>query len=281
MYVNQRREDWCENERTHYVTIISARNTGTSTIFWAQFSTTFRWRIFSNQWESISWCPKSPLVLISVKNSISTNSPNFIAFQCISGSVRQRLATIKGDAGVPVDTAEILMLEEGIVEAFEDGEERAGKHRQWKGLCVWYFELTKPKCCASSMASIFNKCIAHFRNCISGSKLSMLKDETFMEIHAQNLPTVLVSVSWFLVVCAGDGWLAPDPCTICLSFYSGFHGYEIDLILWCLSPDDRLNFRAAELGVVEMYVWTCLFELASTCLAGIEDRFSLGDTPIY
>ena len=29
MYVNQRREDWRENESTHYVTIISARNTDT------------------------------------------------------------------------------------------------------------------------------------------------------------------------------------------------------------------------------------------------------------
>ena len=46
MYVNQRREDWREKQSTHYVTIISVRNTGTSTIFRAPFSTTFRCRIF-------------------------------------------------------------------------------------------------------------------------------------------------------------------------------------------------------------------------------------------
>ena len=40
------RVDWREIESTHYVTIISARNTGTSTVFRAPFSTTFRWRIF-------------------------------------------------------------------------------------------------------------------------------------------------------------------------------------------------------------------------------------------
>ena len=68
------RVDWREIESTHYITIISARNTGTSTVFRAPFSTTFRWRIFSNQRESISWCPKSPF---SVKNSKSTNCPNF------------------------------------------------------------------------------------------------------------------------------------------------------------------------------------------------------------
>ena len=46
MYVNQRCEDWRENESTHYFMIISARNTGPSTIFRAPLSTTFRWRIF-------------------------------------------------------------------------------------------------------------------------------------------------------------------------------------------------------------------------------------------
>ena len=46
MYVNQRHDEWRENESTHYVPIISARNTGTSTIFRAAISTTFGWRIF-------------------------------------------------------------------------------------------------------------------------------------------------------------------------------------------------------------------------------------------
>ena len=61
-----------EKQSTHYVAIISARNTGTSTIFRAPFSTTSGF--FSNQRESISWCPKSQF---PSKNSKSTNCPNF------------------------------------------------------------------------------------------------------------------------------------------------------------------------------------------------------------
>ena len=74
MYVNQRREDWRENESTHHVTIISARNTGTSTIFRAPFSTTFRWRIFLKPTGIDQLVSQEP---ISVKNSKSTNCPNF------------------------------------------------------------------------------------------------------------------------------------------------------------------------------------------------------------
>ena len=69
------RVDWREIESTHYVTIISARNTGTSTVFRAPFSTTFRWRIFSNQRDSISWCPKSPFPSKTQNRPIARTSP--------------------------------------------------------------------------------------------------------------------------------------------------------------------------------------------------------------
>ena len=80
MYVDQRREDWRENESTHYVTIISVRNTGTSTVFRAHFSTTFRWRIFLKPTGIDKLVPQEP---ISVKNSKSTNSPN--SFKILTG----------------------------------------------------------------------------------------------------------------------------------------------------------------------------------------------------
>ena len=64
MYVNHRREDWREKHRTHYVTIIFVKNTGTSTIFERRFQPLSVGGFSSNQPDSISWCPKSQTLKI-------------------------------------------------------------------------------------------------------------------------------------------------------------------------------------------------------------------------
>ena len=65
---------WRELERTYCITSISARNTGTWAFFRTPFSTTFRWRIFLKPTGIDQSVTQEP---ISVKNSKSTNSPNF------------------------------------------------------------------------------------------------------------------------------------------------------------------------------------------------------------
>ena len=68
---------WRELERTYCVRSTSARNTDTWAFFRTPFSTTFCWRIFSNQRESVVVGPLVPQGPIFVKNSKSTSSPNF------------------------------------------------------------------------------------------------------------------------------------------------------------------------------------------------------------
>ena len=73
------REDWREKQSTHYGTIISARNTGTLTIFRAQFSTSIRWRNFSIQRESTNRRPKSTFPSKTQNRQYARTSPTLAA----------------------------------------------------------------------------------------------------------------------------------------------------------------------------------------------------------
>ena len=104
------------------------------------------------------------------------------------------------------------------------------------------------------------------------------------------LPSVLFQMKPELIRTHQLDWVSVCAYGHSVSETAGACGDMYDSKLWAsqnwnaffkILPEDRLNFRAAKLGVVEVNAWSRLFVLCSACPAGIKHRFLLGDTTIY